>query len=383
MMKNTKKSSKGLALVLAAVLALTPMAGFPLTALATGDTAAPKTEAPAGDAADAPQVEAPATDADANTDATPGITPSTPAADAETPQAEAPATDAAQPAAPAPTTSAAIALTAPAAAVESAAASEGDVVINEIYFPDLAFRNHIAGMLKKAEGDSISSAELLAVTNMDLPYGFSGKNLEGIEHFSNLKSLAVTSRTLTSLVLTQNKALTNLYITNFPGSLTSLDVTQNKELTDLHVEASNLESLDVSNNTKLENLYFSSSKCGSIDVTKNTELLTLTLDLRYENHTGASLSFDFSQNVKLTMLNVSQAIMWVTSLDVSHNTELTSLDVSYNSLGSLDLTGLTKLSSDSIYMQNQTTNAFWELQGSPEDRDSRYVCKLSDIPGLG
>ncbi|MEG1197235.1 MAG: hypothetical protein RSD38_02515, partial [Raoultibacter sp.] len=88
-MMKTKKSSKGLALVLAAVLALTPMAGFPLTALATGDTAAPKAEAPATDAADAPQVEAPATDADANTDAAPGAAPSTPAPEAETPQAEA------------------------------------------------------------------------------------------------------------------------------------------------------------------------------------------------------------------------------------------------------------------------------------------------------
>ncbi|MEG0477672.1 MAG: hypothetical protein RR572_08425, partial [Raoultibacter sp.] len=78
-----KKSNKGLALVLAAVLALTPMAGFPIPALATGEAAAPKAEAPAIDAAEVPatdagetpQVDAPAPDADA----TPGTIPSTPA----------------------------------------------------------------------------------------------------------------------------------------------------------------------------------------------------------------------------------------------------------------------------------------------------------------
>ncbi|MEG0217212.1 MAG: hypothetical protein RR655_02675, partial [Raoultibacter sp.] len=290
-MMKTKKSSKGLALVLAAVLALTPMAGFPLTALATGDTAAPKAEAPAGDAADTPQVEAPAADADANTDVTLGTTPSTPAADAETPQAEAPATDATQPAASAPTTSAAIALTAPAAAVESAPASEGDVVINAENFPDPLFRKYVASIFYKTEGDSISSAELSTKTHMDVTFGtdLQVKDMKGIEYFTSLTVLSCGNKSLTTLDVSANTALEALDCQG--GQLTKLDLSHNTALKALACDNNQLTTLDLSANTALYDMSCSDNNLTTLDVSANTAL-------QYLNCSGNNLTTLDLKNLK-------------------------------------------------------------------------------------
>ncbi|MEG2458988.1 MAG: hypothetical protein RSA89_04155 [Raoultibacter sp.] len=294
-----KKSNKGLALVLAAVLALTPMAGFPLTALATGDTAAPKAEAPAGDAADTPQVEAPATDADANTDATLGTTPSTPAPEAETPQAKAPATDAAQSAAPAPTTSAAIALTAPAAAVESAAASEGDVVINAENFPDPLFRKYVASIFYKTEGDSISSAELSNQTQMYVTFGsdLQVKDMKGIEYFTALINLQCGNKNLTTLDLSANTALEVLDCQG--GQLTKLDLSHNTALKALACDDNKLTTLNLSANTALYDMSCSDNNLTTLDVSANTAL-------QYLNCSGNNLTaLDLKNLTKLQWLQLS------------------------------------------------------------------------------
>ncbi|MEG1841076.1 MAG: hypothetical protein RR213_07455, partial [Raoultibacter sp.] len=167
--------NKGLALVLAAVLALTPMAGFPVSALATGEVAAPQAEAPATDAADAPAAEALTADADTPADAAPGTTPSTPV-----------------PLDPTPT-------------VDPTAAT--GVAINETNFPDHTFRTYVKDNFdteKNGKKDGILEADEI---NDAIYIGVNGKGittLQGVEYLTNLTYLDCGKNQLTTLDVSKN-----------------------------------------------------------------------------------------------------------------------------------------------------------------------------------
>ncbi|MEG0027232.1 MAG: hypothetical protein RR753_03505, partial [Raoultibacter sp.] len=281
-MKKSKKSNRGLALVLAVVLALTPMAGFPLTALATGDTATSQADAPA--------------------------------------------------------------------AAVSALVGEGDVIIDENSFPDPAFRSFVSSEEFDKNNDGVlQRAELLAVTSIEFYYNSLVTNPEGIEFFTNLTTLRCFQDSLTALDLTKNTALTTLYCrANF--------------------------TLDLSSNTGLEELELKSSVCSSVDLTQNTKLKKLTLGLTGEMFEGPAVPLDLSHNKELTCLEIDEASMWLTSLDLSNNAELTELICWYNSLAALDLSHNTKLTQ--VYCNNEYARVFWARQGSG------YVCNLNSVKGF-
>ncbi|MEG0217390.1 MAG: hypothetical protein RR655_03595 [Raoultibacter sp.] len=359
-MMKTKKSSKGLALVLAAVLALTPMAGFPITALATGEAAAPKAEAPATDAAEAPaidagetpQADAPATDADASTDtdATPGTTPSTPAPDAKTPQAEVPTTDAgtnpgaAGSATNPPATNVVTPDPTPTPTVDPDAANDG--VVNEKDFPDPTFWTYVQKEFDKNGNQTLDTDEIKAATTIDIHWS-DITTLQGIEYFTDLTSLTCRASKIEALDLAKNTALTTLNCSGDPyistrSNLTTLYVSKNTALTSLDCSFNNLTNLDVSANTALTNLACYRNQLTNLDVSKNTALTSLNCGNPYTSVPGNLAKLDVSANTALTNLACNN--LQLTTLDVSKNTALTSLNCSDNNqLTTLDLTKNTAL----------------------------------------
>ncbi|MEG0776424.1 MAG: hypothetical protein RR381_03040 [Raoultibacter sp.] len=340
-MTKTKKLSKGLALVLAVVLALTPMAGFPITALATGEAATP-------------QANTPAADADANTDAAPGAAPSTPAPEAETPQAEAPATDAGTnpdtagsatkfPAANAVTPDPA-ATPAPLAATPTVdPAAAGDVPISAENFPDGIFREYVRQEFDKNGNQTLEADEIKAATYLNISeYGIA--TLQGIKYLTALTSLDCRYNNLTDLDVSHNTALTGLWC-GHNELITDLDVSHNTALTILDCHNTALTDLNVSHNTALTILDCGDTRLTNLDVSQNTALTDLDCSGNWDCSYNRLTDLDVSNNTALTYLNCSNNRL--TDLDVSKNTALTDLHCDNNQLTTLDLTGLNKLGEDS------------------------------------
>lgn len=123
-------------------------------------------------------------------------------------------------------------------------------------------------------------------------------DLDGIQYFTGVTSLTLTSNELTSIDLTKLVNLSELYLNNnwiapldlskntkltilsYNGSskgqkLTEIDLTKNIELTSLTMQSHELTSIDLSKNTKLT----------SVDLTKNTGApFTIPADI-YDNLT--------------------------------------------------------------------------------------------------
>ncbi|MEG2459068.1 MAG: hypothetical protein RSA89_04580, partial [Raoultibacter sp.] len=259
-------------------------AGFPITALATGEAATPQNSAatapsqsadaqtPAADAGETSQVEAPITDTDANTDAAPGTIPSTPAPDAETPQAEAPATDAGTnsnaagsvtnpPVASVATPDLTVAPLAATPAADPAAAT--DVAIDETNFPGEKFRAYVQDNLDTNNDGILDTDEIKAAKSIYVQWqGIT--TLKGLEYFTALTSLSCYYNPLTTLDISANTALTSLQC--FGDSLTTLDLSHNPALVYLDCGGNNLTTLDVSKNTALDTLRCENNKLTTLNL---------------------------------------------------------------------------------------------------------------------
>ena len=192
------------------------------------------------------------------------------------------------------------------------------VKIDEANFPDATFRTYISENFDTdATKGVLSVTELNAVTEIDLQSkGIT--SLKGVEYFTKLKYLTCTYGTFTSVDVSQNTELLDVYLSC--NKLTSLDVSKNTKLISLDCYGNQLSVLNVSNNTQLQNLTCSENQISKLDVSKNTQLFALYC----ENNKLTSL--DVSKNTKLEMLDC-----WrnpIPTLDVS-NTPLKTLENGY------------------------------------------------------
>lgn len=243
----------------------------------------------------------------------------------------------------------------------------GDVEINEANFPDEAFRTWLEGQ-KYGEDNVITADEIAGITSINIQNNKNIKSLKGIEHFTELTSLECSYTGITSLDMSKNKALKNLYC--FQTELADLNVSENQALETLDCHSTKLINLDVSKNTALKTLYCASiAGITSLDVSKNTNLTSLSCK-------GTSItSLDVSQNTKLeilycsntgiTELNLSQNIALreldchnlteMTTLDVSKNTALTYLECASIGITELDVSHNTELTFLNCYDTRITT----------------------------
>lgn len=124
------------------------------------------------------------------------------------------------------------------------------------------------------------------------------ESLAGIEHLVNLKLLDLTRNDLTTVDLSKNTLLEEVFLGN--NEISSLDISGCRKLTHLEVFINELDELDVSNNTLLEEIYANKNELGSVDLSKNTELV----DLRLSHNEIAEI--DLSANDKLEMLELEK-----------------------------------------------------------------------------
>ncbi|SDS41277.1 Repeat domain-containing protein [Polaribacter sp. KT25b] len=219
------------------------------------------------------------------------------------------------------------------------------------------------------------TSDLEIVTGL-VTVGLEIEDFTGIEAFRDLEVLNIYNNFNTSIDLSGNGKLRELYASNetkdsetllnsldvsnnplleklevLNNNISTLDLSNNPLLTEINVGGNNLTSLDVSNQTAILELNFVSNAISTIDVSQNTALTFLqgndnglsTLDVSLNtNLTSLAVnqnpelgSFSTAANLSLVYLNVADT--GISSIDVSANTALTELFVGSNSLTSIDV----------------------------------------------
>lgn len=185
----------------------------------------------------------------------------------------------------------------------------------------------------------ISRKEAAQVKSLGV-YNCSIRNMDEIKYFTALEYLACGDNYITSLDVSNNKALKELYCT-YNRNLTSLNAKNCTALVKLRCDQfgelsrGNMTSLDISGCTALEELECQFNELTSLDVSTNTALKGLWC---FENQLT---SINVSNCIALEELSCSNNKL--TSLDVSKNTALKVLSISHNQLTSIDLSKNTAL----------------------------------------
>jgi hypothetical protein len=199
------------------------------------------------------------------------------------------------------------------------------------YIPDANFLAYCSNQMgtdgngwdKNVDG-KLTLPEAAAVKNLYLTdKGI--EDLTGIEWFSGLQLLQCDKNKLTSLDLSQNMALSELYATE--NQLISITLPDSDKLNTISLggwlSRNKLASIDVSQLPNLLHLEISNNEIETIDVTNNPELVELAL-------MGNLISeIDLSKNQELQGLQISYNKL--TSLDISNNYKLDFLECEYNS----------------------------------------------------
>lgn len=221
--------------------------------------------------------------------------------------------------------------------------------------PDPNFEDKLIALNidKDGKNGKVLSANIVKVTSLDLSNS-NISNVTGIEGFTSLTYLDLSTNNLSAINVNQNTLLTKLDL-NY-NQITNLDVSTNKELFNLSFAANQISTIDLSQNKKLHYLTANYNLLNVLDLTANNELEIIscgsnnltTLDT--SNHANLITllcelnkisALNLSNNPKLDLLQCYSNNL--TSLDLSHNLELTRLNAASNSITSLDLSQNKKL----------------------------------------
>lgn len=266
------------------------------------------------------------------------------------------------------------------------------IAINAANFPDANFRKVLtAYSSEKVKGVAVLTEEDIAkITDLgnkkaDEKFKDEAANLakvtnfKGIEKLTALKSLIVkdnTQRNFTALDLSENAALTFIDVSGCTN-LAKLELPETDAVETLLLQKTAIAAVYVSGYTGLKVLNVSDTKLTALNVSTNTELETLALKNVKVNELYVA------DNTKLKTLDAANC--GLTKIDVSANTLLEDLDVSGNSLITLDLTGLDKLTADKFKADNNKRNIGTVIDGEYDLKDlvaeGLVVDKMGDING--
>ncbi|WP_339883270.1 FG-GAP-like repeat-containing protein, partial [Polaribacter vadi] len=245
--------------------------------------------------------------------------------------------------------------------------------------PDINFEKRLIALGYDSEGieDGRALTSDLEVLTQFAGTGLGILDFTGLEAFRDLEVLNIYNNLITSIDLSNNLKLKELYISNETvtegqvltsldissnvlleklvatnNKLTVLDVSNNPLLTVVDVSENELTSLDVSNQPNLLELDFATNQLTSIDVTNNTALtklqgndndLTGAVDVS-ENIALLNLSINNNENlgnmnvaVNVDLVRLNLSATGSTSVDVSSNTALEEFFVASNNFRSLDV----------------------------------------------
>lgn len=262
-------------------------------------------------------------------------------------------------------------------------------------FPDANFRTYVAesilGLssgsysadtkLTTANITTISTATSVKVINMNI------SSLDGIEHFTKLRSLECYNNQLTELNVASLIDLRSLQCQN--NQISTLDVgalvnltsisCQSNQLTELNVSAlvnlgtlncyaNNISVLDVTNLINLTGLQCYNNNISELNVTKLTKLKTLNCANNNISTLDVTKLVDLTTlgcyNNKIEVLNVTDLVSLtnlgcygnnIKVLDVSALTELTSLNCAGNPISVLDASNLNKVTTLALANTNVST----------------------------
>ena len=216
------------------------------------------------------------------------------------------------------------------------------VPIDEEHFPDEVFREYV----KTFDSDSdnvLSEKEIQKVIDIQVQ-GTEIRSLEGIECFPYLQKLNCNAIEISTLDLTKNLELKELYCAGFNEpegtfqELHELKLGNKPDLEIFNCEWSNLGQLDVSFCPNLKKLWCGATKISNLDVSKNLKLEFLSC-----GETAIS-GLDVSKNVLLKELYCAGAeLLWLKIGD-NNNLEIqkTMPSIIYlNSKNEIDLKELT------------------------------------------
>lgn len=163
------------------------------------------------------------------------------------------------------------------------------VAIDEVNFPDKEFREVVSDFDTDKDG-YLTTAELYAVSEINAQVSLIS-DLKGIEYFTELKRLIVSSNKLTSLDLSKNTKLTSLSCDY--NKLTSLDLSNNKLLVYVYCSKNEIEELVLPKDNKIKALEIENNKIKEVDVASMPYLTTLACE-------GNSLLYLSDFNVEST-----------------------------------------------------------------------------------
>ena len=149
------------------------------------------------------------------------------------------------------------------AALLAVHATAANVTINATNFPDANFREYLSDNCDTNNDGTLSASEIGAVKDISA-HDYEISDLKGVEYFTSLEELYCGYNYLTSLDLSKNTALRELYCQENP-LLTSLDVSDH----------SALDVLDVSGSPKLETLSCNGCALTTLNVSGCPALKTL------------------------------------------------------------------------------------------------------------
>ncbi len=295
-----------------------------------------------------------------------------------------------------------------------------ELAIDDVNFPDDAFRAYVSENFDTDESGTLSQEEILAVKKIDMSYIREDttapdpplcRSLEGIRYFTELEYLDVYGDELsgevdlsgltkltyldccanvcfledsegikpriTSLNLTGDAALEELYC--YDNYITELDLSEfASSLTVLNCESNLIKELDVSGCTNLITLYCGRNCFDTLNVSGLQKLNWLSCLYEEEDpDTPVSSRCPLNElildgNDALTVLQCERNAL--TYLDLSECTNLRTLNCEYNKLDGLDVSELTDL---------QTLHC---SGNSPSDPDEGYegwgYLDLSNNPEL-
>ncbi len=213
--------------------------------------------------------------------------------------------------------------------------------------------------------DYVLTANISGLTNLNIS-DKSISDLTGIEDFTALEYLYISSNLLTSVDISANSNLTVLYCDN--NQLSALNTSSNFNLAMLFCNNNNITNPDISANTNLTQIDFSNNQVSNINFSTNTQLTEITCDNNQLSNlnlsSNSNLSLLYCNNNLLTNLNLAANINLeelsfegnqINNIDLSNNINLQSLYCKNGQLSELDLSSNTILTSLQCN-SNQLTN---------------------------
>lgn len=210
--------------------------------------------------------------------------------------------------------------------------SHDSIRINDEVFPDADFRKMVCDYDSNNDG-KLSSSERAKVTYIAVLDRVS--NLQGVEHFTELKRITLGGQELKSVDLSKNTKLESIE-SETASNLDHLVIGSNTNLTNVLLQRTNLTELDLSGCSSLKQAIICyNDKLCTINVNGCVSLETLQcIDNNLEK-------LDVSDCSSLKWLMCSKNS--ISDLCIGDNSTMSVLDCDENKLSDLDLTGVSEL----------------------------------------